>query len=227
MSNNSLLNSTDSPRSPADRLLFLLKTRGPQTAQELACTLAVTKEAARQHLLRLAEEGLVLATAEIRGVGRPVQVWKLTAEAQKRFPDTHAELAAGMIESVRALFGTKGLEALIARREQESRQRYQACLRGAVNLQQKVARLVKRRAREGYMAEWHREGDQFVLVENHCPICAAAAACSGFCRSELQLFRELLGPDATVERTDHLLAGARRCAYRITPQPLRFVLPPP
>src|SRR5438128_306854 len=99
MSTKSLINSSDAPRSPADRLLFLLKTRGPQSAQDLASTLGVTKEAARQHLLRLADEGLVLAASEIRGVGRPVQVWKLTAEAQKRFPDTHAELAAGMIES--------------------------------------------------------------------------------------------------------------------------------
>ena len=219
MSNKPLVNSTDPPRSPADRLIFLLKTRGPQSAQELACILGVTKEAARQHLLRLVEGGLVSATSEVRGVGRPVRLWKLTAEAQKRFPDTHAELAAGMIESVRALFGVGGLEALVARREQECRERYQAYLRGAVNLQQKVARLATQRAHEGYMAEWHPENNGFVLAENHCPICAAAAACSGFCRSELQLFRELLGPEATVERTDHLLAGARRCAYRITPQP--------
>lgn len=219
MSTKSLINSSDdAPRSPADRLLFLLKTRGPQSAQDLASSLGVTKEAARQHLLRLADEGLVLAASEIRGVGRPVQVWTLTAEAQKRFPDTHAELAAGMIESVRALFGASGLEALIARREEEGRARYQACLRDAVSLQQKVARLAKQRAAEGYMAEWRREGNGFVLVENHCPICAAAAACSGFCRSELQLFRDLLGPEATVERTDYLLAGARRCAYQITPQ---------
>ena len=28
--------------------------------------------------------------------------------------------------------------------------------------------------------------------------------------------RQVLGPDVTVERTDHILAGARRCAYRIT-----------
>ena len=218
MSTKSLINSSDAPRSPADRLLFLLKTRGPQSAQDLASVLGVTKEAARQHLLRLSDEGLVLAASEIRGVGRPVQVWKLTVEAQKRFPDTHAELAAGMIESVRALFGASGLEALIARREQEGRERYQACLRGAVTLQQKVARLARQRATEGYMAEWRREGNGFVLVENHCPICAAAAACSGFCRSELQLFRGLLGPEVTVERTEYLLAGARRCAYRITPR---------
>ena len=61
----------------------------------------------------------------------------------------------------------------------------------------------------------HPDGG-FTLVENHCPICAAATACQGFCRAELEVFRSVLGDDVTVERTDHILAGARRCAYRIT-----------
>ena len=55
----------------------------------------------------------------------------------------------------------------------------------------------------------------FLFVENHCPICAAAAACQGLCRSELAIFRAVLGTEFTVERVEHILAGARRCAYRI------------
>ena len=47
------------------------------------------------------------------------------------------------------------------------------------------------------------------------PICAAAAACQGFCRSELQIFQAVLGEDVQVTRTEHILSGARRCAYRI------------
>jgi predicted ArsR family transcriptional regulator len=30
------------------------------------------------------------------------------------------------------------------------------------------------------------------------------------------VFRAVLGDDVRVERSDHILAGARRCAYRIT-----------
>ena len=55
-----------------------------------------------------------------------------------------------------------------------------------------------------------------LLVENHCPICDAARACSGLCTAELACFREALGDDVRVERTSHILAGARRCAYRIS-----------
>ena len=65
------------------------------------------------------------------------------------------------------------------------------------------------------MAEWRKDGDGFLLLENHCPICTAATACQGFCRSELKIFRDALGADVAVERVEHILAGARRCAYRI------------
>jgi predicted ArsR family transcriptional regulator len=66
------------------------------------------------------------------------------------------------------------------------------------------------------MAEAQAQPDGSVLlVENHCPICAAARACQQFCRSELEVFRRVLGEDCSVEREEHQLAGARRCAYRI------------
>ncbi len=61
-------------------------------------------------------------------------------------------------------------------------------------------------------------GRSWILAENHCPICAAARACQGFCRYELDMFCELLGPDVVVERVEYILSGGRRCAYRISPR---------
>jgi predicted ArsR family transcriptional regulator len=55
----------------------------------------------------------------------------------------------------------------------------------------------------------------FLFIEDHCPICAAAATCQTLCRSELAIFRKVLGERLVVERVDHILAGARRCAYRV------------
>ena len=71
------------------------------------------------------------------------------------------------------------------------------------------------RTEEGYLCEAKRDGADFLLMENHCPVCEAARACTGLCRQELELFRTTLGPGVTVEREDHILAGARRCAYRV------------
>ncbi|MGH7865744.1 MAG: hypothetical protein ACREQB_12195, partial [Candidatus Binataceae bacterium] len=69
---------------------------------------------------------------------------------------------------------------------------------------------------QGYMAECSRRADgAYLLIENHCPICAAARSCQGLCRDELALFRAALGAGVEVERIEHILAGARRCAYLI------------
>ncbi len=66
------------------------------------------------------------------------------------------------------------------------------------------------------MAEIKKKDDgSFVLVENHCPICAAANACQGFCSTELDLFRSVLGPGVTVERAEHIIKGDHRCVYQI------------
>jgi predicted ArsR family transcriptional regulator len=216
MSRQDLENRGLEKLAPPDRLLFLLKTRGPQTAGELGAHLEITAEAARQQLLRLSDEGLVHAKSEVRGVGRPAQVYHLALAAQKRFPDAHAELTAQLISEIRDVLGEGALEKLIHARETGTRQRYEALLAGEQSLAKKVARLAEIRNKEGYMASWEKEGDSYLLVENHCPICAAAAACTGFCRSEQAIFEHVLGRDIRVERIEHLLAGARRCAYRIT-----------
>ena len=202
--------------TPANRILFQLKTRGPAETLALAGALNISRQAVLQHLERLVGEGLVDHVDERRGVGRPRRVWSLTPAAQARFPDTHAQLTLEMLDAVRAEFGEAGVERMIARREQAAATAYSQAMASAESLEARVARLAEIRTAEGYMASSSPDpGGGFLLVENHCPICAAAAACQGFCRAELQVFRDALGPGVSVERIDHILAGARRCAYRI------------
>ena len=203
--------------APADRILFQLKTRGPAETRAVAGALGISRQATLQHLERLVADGLVDHTDARKGVGRPRRVWSLTDKAQARFPDTHAQLTLEMLDAVRAEFGEAGVERMIARREQATETACAAAMAGADTLEARVARLAEIRTAEGYMADWTPDpGGGFLLVENHCPICAAAAACQGFCRAELMVFRAVLGPEVTIERTDHILAGARRCAYQIS-----------
>jgi predicted ArsR family transcriptional regulator len=71
-SSANLENSTSTIQSTADRLLLILKTGGPQTAIELGAALGMTDEAARQQMMKLAGEGLVEGSTEVRGVERQV-----------------------------------------------------------------------------------------------------------------------------------------------------------
>ena len=76
--------------------------------------------------------------------------------------------------------------------------------------------LVSIRNEEGFMAEVQRQPDgSFLLIENHCPISAAAKACPRLCDAEMEVFHAILGEDVAIERAEHMVAGARRCVYRI------------
>jgi predicted ArsR family transcriptional regulator len=202
-----------------DRILYLLKSKGPQTASQLAKRLGVTAMAVRQHLYGFSGSGLVEFTDQRRPVGRPVRVWRLTERAAARFPESHAELTLEMIAAVRATFGEEGLDRLLAERTRLQLRAYRKLIRaaGGRSLESHVRVLAAIRREQGYMAEYVARADGSLLLrENHCPICVAAKSCQGLCREELGLFRAVLGPKAHIERTDHILAGARRCSYLIT-----------
>lgn len=203
-------------KDTAERLLQQLKSRGPQAAATLAAACELSTMGAHKQLQALQAQGLVEAHDERAGVGRPKRLWQLTAAGHGRFPDRHGELTVQLIRQVQRLMGPQALETLIAAREQEAEAQYAARLQGARGAAARVQRLAALRAEEGYLARVERaEGGGWLLIEDHCPICAAASACQGFCRSELALFRRVLGAGLSVERAEHLLAGARRCVYRI------------
>ncbi|MFZ1890526.1 MAG: metalloregulator ArsR/SmtB family transcription factor [Candidatus Binataceae bacterium] len=211
--------TSESDTRTGDRILYILKTKGPETAAALGRRLKITAMAVRQHLYRFRAGGLVDYSDERRRVGRPARIWRITERATDRFPESHAELTLEMIGAVRAAFGEAGLEKLLAERTRQQLKAYRARMNDAgASVADRARALAEIRKSQGYMAESATRPDGTILLaENHCPICVAAAECQGLCREELTLFRTLFGKSATVERTDHILAGARRCAYVITP----------
>ena len=203
-------------KSAADRILMFLKMRGEATSLLISEELSITKEGARKHLLNLAQEGLIEPTVKSEGVGRPSTYYTLTEKGLAQFPDTHAEITVQLLKSVKNLLGENALDLLISDREKNTHDRYEKALAKTKNLEQRLEVLAIARSKEGYMAEWKKEGNDYFLIENHCPICAAATECQGFCRAELSNFQSLLGKEYTVERVDHIISGGQRCVYKIS-----------
>jgi predicted ArsR family transcriptional regulator len=199
------------------RVLERLKRVEGATAAELAAAFELTEAGIRAHLDRLEGHGLVERRTRVTSVrGRPPVQWSLTPLAAELFPDRHGDLTVELVDSIRAAVGNEGLDRVIdARVERQQAAYHQVMPDATAPLARRVAALARQRTAEGYMAEARADGETVLLIEHHCPVCRAAAACTGLCRGELELFRVVLGADVDVERTQHLIAGDSRCVYRI------------
>ena len=205
-------------KTAGDAILFQLKSLGEAQAETLARRLGISVQAVRQRLERLLADNLVAFSDRAHGRGRPRRLWSLAPGAATLFPDTHAQLTVDLIGTIRSELGETALAQLLDRRQEQITAAYRRRFAGEPDIARKLTALADMRSVEGYMARLEKLADQrFLLVEDHCPICAAAMSCQGFCSIELQVFQNLLGPCWHIERKDHLLNGARRCTYRITP----------
>ena len=199
-------------------ILRLLKQQGPSDSEALAAQLGISAMAVRQHLYALQAQKLVTYQEEQRPIGRPAKMWGLTPAAESHFPDAHAGLTVNLLNAVEQTFGEQGVKRVVLQSTHQQIESYRSRIPAGASLQIRLKTLISLRNEEGYMAEVQRQSDgSFFLIENHCPICAAANVCPMLCDSELEVFRAILGDDGVIERTEHMLAGARRCVYRILP----------
>ena len=202
-------------KKTSEKIVDYLKINGPTTAKVLAQCFSLTTMGVRQHLQALEDDGLLSVEDRKASRGRPTRYWALTEKSHPLFPDRHDELTSQLIESVRVVFGDGGLDKLISHREAASQQLYHQALDSHKTIRDKLDALAQLRTQEGYLATVETDENSFWLLENHCPICAAATVCAGFCRSELQLFQHLFKGIAVISREEHIIEGARRCAYKV------------
>jgi predicted ArsR family transcriptional regulator len=196
-------------------VLFAVRTIGDATVDEVATYLGITISGARQHLTALADDGLV-ATEELprSSRGRPRLTYHATELADALFPKAYAALTNDLLGYL-AEEGTDAVDRLFARRRDDRITNAQRRLAGRRSLAAKVDELAQILDEDGYVATAERVGrDRFRLVEHNCAITEVARRYGQACSSEIDFIRAVL-PEARVERTSHIIDGARHCAYEI------------
>ncbi len=214
-------------------LLVALRRSGPATPDSLAGELGVSRTAVLQQLRALETAALVARSAERHGVGRPRHRYDLTDAAQALFPTNYAALARGLVDALRSVGDDTLVESVFAARRalqaEAIRRRFTARGLDDAPLVDRVRELAVIQGEQGYLCEcragasavddpWPApitiEADGAIrLREHNCAIFEVAQEIPAACRSELELFVEVLGAD--VCRETHILTGARTCTYRI------------
>jgi len=202
---------------PATRraMLTYLKKQGDASADELASALAITASAVRQHLAGLGADGLVTHSSARHGPGRPVHRYRLSETGELLFPRAYGTLTTELLEYVED-HDPALLTQIFERRGRRRLEHTKARLEG-LPFESRVRELARVLDEDGYLAEVVETDDgAWRIVEHNCAILTVAQRYGHACSSELDYIRAAL-PDATVERVQHLLAGAHVCAYEIRP----------
>ena len=206
-------------RLPAGRraVLYAVRRRGEATAEQVAEQLDITISGARQHLSALARDGLV-ESAELPSPstqrGRRALVYSATTAADAHFPKAYGELTNELLGYV-ADTDRELLDELFAKRRQHRIESARGRLASKRTLSAKVAELTRILDEDGYLASWEKVAPRvFRIVEHNCAIWAVAERYGQACTSELEFIRIALD-GADVERVQHMIAGARRCAYEV------------
>ena len=199
-------------------VLYALKRCGEATVESVASSLGITVSGARQHLTALADDGLVIVTEKPRepgARGRTSRLYRLAPAAEPLFPKAYGELTNELLDYLSDEDGAL-VEILFHKRRDSRIGRARTRLEGK-SLAKRVAELAEILTEDGYLADWEKlPGRRFRITEHNCAIRVVAGKHPQACSSEIEFLRAVL-PDATVERTSHIVSGAPHCAYEITP----------
>jgi predicted ArsR family transcriptional regulator len=205
-------------------VLLLVRRQPGSTVSQLADQLGVSGVAVRRQLAVLSQLGLVESVAPSddsdecrRGRGRPPGGWRVTTAALEDAPGNYDAFALDLLADLSERDGSDAVDALLARQSERLTEHYRCCLEDVQGLAEKVARLAELRDDAGYAAfAGSSDADELLLTECNCAVYQVAERYPTMCELELEVMRDVLGPDVDVQRVSHTMRGDGVCAYRIT-----------
>jgi len=151
------------------------------------------------------------------GVGRPRNLYDVTADAQDLFPSNYDGLATGLMAAIIEVGGDALVEEVFAARRRQAgavlRAYLDAALPADAPLSDRVVELARIQDAQGYISEARVDGDGIRLLQHNCAVLDIARGGGAACRAELALFSEVLGAEVVRER--HIATGDRCCEYRV------------
>lgn len=194
-------------------IVLLLKKSGGMSIEDLSKNISITPMGIRQHLLSLEKKGIVTYYAKKHGIGRPGFVYRLTDLAEDLFPKKYDSFALDVLRDIEKNEGKEKVDQIFAWRREGLFKVRNEQLAAKGSRDELVRGLKDVLESEGYLVELERENGSYHLMQYNCPINKIAFEYDTACVHELQLYRDLIGPD--VIRQESLSQGSTSCHYII------------
>ncbi|WP_102345007.1 helix-turn-helix transcriptional regulator [Bacillus sp. Marseille-P3661] len=200
--------------STRDEILKMLKFQKKMTVTEMAQQLEITEMAVRRHLNTLEKDRYVETILVRQPMGRPLNIYKLTAAGEELFPRNYKSVALDFIDDINEIGGKAVVDQLFNRRKERMKDRYLDRLED-LSFDEKVRELAQIQNENGYMTKLVKDEDgNYQLYGYNCPIHQVANKYSSPCKAELTLFKEVLETE-NIKQQSCISNGDNCCNYVI------------
>ncbi|MGB9716697.1 MAG: helix-turn-helix transcriptional regulator [Thermodesulfovibrionales bacterium] len=200
-----------------EKILLLLKKKGPLSIEELSIQMGITPMGIRQHLLSLERKGFVDYFAKRHGVGRPAFLYKLTEKADDLFQKAYHNFTLNALRDIEKNEGREKVDDIFRWRKERILRDKREALMDKKSLHEKVYTLGDILDSDGYLIDLFEDNNSYILKQYNCPIFKIASEFKEACKYQLQMFRELLSKD--VVRSECISDGNPSCTYIIPKTP--------
>ena len=196
-------------------LRLLLKKKSGLTIDELSKQLEITRNAVRQHLASLENDGLVTQGATRPSGGRPEQIYLLTDAGKEVFPRQYSWFALLVVESLKEESGSEALGKRLGTMGEKIAQQLRAQNPGLKTSEQKVERLSAIMEQLGYDSVIADPGGLAIEAVN-CVFHNLAVKNPEICQFDLALMSAF--SDSTVEHETCMAEGGNVCRFKFQPK---------
>ena len=205
-----------------DEVMRVLHEQGAGSVAELATALGLSEGAIRRHMDIILAEGLVDATLERRGRGRPAVRYSLSEAGEERTAAHHYSrlldrlypaLAELSQESVEGEPGSVVLEQVFEQIASDVARAYAPQVRSG-ELSERVEQVAETLREDGILRDVVDEGEVFRLRNVGCPYRSTARETRHACAADRRIIELLL--DRPVEQVATAVDGSLTCEYLVS-----------
>lgn len=198
---------------PRQQLLFAIKNKGMACATTLAKELGLTREACRQQLQLLQQQGLVSSHSQNHaGAGRPKRLFTLTNEGEHLFPKHYDQLTVMLIDTVQEQLGAEQLAKVLSAISDQQVSQWQDKMTG-LSIREKLEALRNFYFDNDPFTEVVEDESGLWLIEKNCPFLNLANERPALCSLTVSTLMRLLGVKVVRER--RFQQGDGHCAFRV------------
>lgn len=197
-----------------DLLKLLLKHKAGMTADELCVHLEITRNAVRQHLAALENDGLLARGITRASGGRPEQLYVLTDKGKECFPRHYAWFAQLLIDSVQQEAGSDGLSDRLTKMGNQVGKQLKTQFPELITREEKVKKLSELMEQLGYDARGVIDGGNDLIEADNCVFHAIALKNTNICQFDLALLSTFT--DSSVEHQKCMAKNDNICRFKFT-----------